>query len=48
VVRGHLRPSDYVRSLRGVDVDAVWSMRDPLPALMELGLMPYLAVRRGL
>jgi hypothetical protein len=31
-----------------VDVDAVWSMRDPLPALMELGLMPYLAVRRGL
>lgn len=48
VVRGHLRPSDYARSLRGVDVDAVWSMRDPLPALMELGLMPYLAVRRGL
>lgn len=48
VAKGQLRVGDYLRSLRGVDVDAVWSVSDPLPALMELGLLPYLAVRRGL
>lgn len=48
VMHGDLRAADYVRSLRGVDVDAVWSARDPLPALAELGLLPYLAIRRGL
>jgi len=48
VAKGQLRVADYLRSLRGVDVDAVWSLRDPLPGLMELGLLPYLAVRRGL
>lgn len=46
--RGDIRAGDYLRSLRGVDVDAVWSRDDPLPALMEIGLLPYLAVRRGL
>lgn len=48
VRRGDLRAADYARTLRGVDVEAVWSARDPLPALAELGLLPYLAVRRGL
>jgi predicted ATP-grasp superfamily ATP-dependent carboligase len=48
VRRGALRAADYARSLRGVDVDAVWASDDPLPMLMELGLLPYLAVRRGL
>ncbi len=46
--RGRLRPRDYLRTLRGIDTEAVWSLRDPLPALMELALTPYLAVRRGL
>jgi D-aspartate ligase len=48
VMRGDLRAADYARSLRGVDVDAVWSAKDPMPALLELGLLPYLAARRGL
>jgi D-aspartate ligase len=48
MMRGDLRAADYARSLRGVDVEAVWSPRDPLPALMEVGLLPYLALRRGL
>ena len=46
--RGRLRPRDYLRTLRGIDTEAVFSLRDPLPALMELALTPYLAVRRGL
>ena len=46
--RGDLRAGDYLRSLRGVDTAAVWSRDDPLPALLELGLLPYLAVHRGL
>jgi len=38
---------DYVRSLRGVDEEAVFSRRDPLPGLVELALIPYLSVKRG-
>lgn len=46
--RGDLRPTAYLRTLRGLDTEAVLSLRDPLPALMELALTPYLALRRGL
>ena len=42
----HLRP--YVASLFLADTEAVFSLRDPLPGLYELALLPYLAVRRGL
>jgi predicted ATP-grasp superfamily ATP-dependent carboligase len=45
---GSLRPFAYLRSLRGVDVEAVFSMSDPLPGAFELALLPYLFVRRGL
>jgi D-aspartate ligase len=48
VWRGQLRARDYVRSLRHVDTEAVMSLRDPMPALFELALSPYLAVKRGL
>lgn len=43
-----LRPLEYLRSLRGIDTEAVFSVRDPLPGLMEVALLPYLALRRGL
>lgn len=46
--RGRLRPAAYLRTLRGIDTEAVFSLRDPLPALMEIGLTPCLALRRGL
>ncbi len=46
--RGDLDVRAYLHSLRGVDAEAVWSRDDPLPGLLELGLLPYLAVRRGL
>ena len=37
----------YLRSLRGLHVEAVFSREDPLPGLVELALIPYLYVRRG-
>ena len=46
--RGRLRLRDYLRTLRGVDTEAVFSWRDPWPGLFEAALTPYLAVRRGL
>jgi predicted ATP-grasp superfamily ATP-dependent carboligase len=45
---GTLRSRDYLRSLRDVDTEAVFSLRDPLPGLYEIALLPYLAVKRGL
>jgi D-aspartate ligase len=45
---GAVRAGDYLRSLRGVDAEAVFSLRDPLPALYEIALLPYLAMKRGL
>jgi D-aspartate ligase len=45
---GRLRPGEYLRSLRGVHTEAVFSIRDPLPGLYETALLPYLAVKRGL
>jgi D-aspartate ligase len=43
-----LRPRDYLSFLRGVDTEAVFSMRDPLPGMYELVLLPYLLLKRGL
>lgn len=45
---GRLRPGAYLRSLRGIHTEAVFSRRDPLPALYELALLPYLFLKRGL
>jgi predicted ATP-grasp superfamily ATP-dependent carboligase len=45
---GRLRAGGYLRTLRGIDTEAVFSWRDPVPGLYEVALLPYLAVRRGL
>jgi predicted ATP-grasp superfamily ATP-dependent carboligase len=37
----------YLRSLLGFDVESVFSWEDPMPGLVELALIPYLAVKRG-
>jgi len=47
IVRGHIDWRSYVRSVRTSDVEAVFSSEDPLPGLVELGLIPYLYVKRG-
>ena len=43
-----LRAGDYLRTLFFVNTEAVFSLRDPLPGLYELALLPYLAFKRGL
>jgi D-aspartate ligase len=45
--RGRLGPREYLRSLASAHTEAVFSSRDPLPALAELALIPYLACKRG-
>jgi D-aspartate ligase len=37
----------YLRSLKGVDAEAVFSVTDPLPTVLELALLPYLYFKRG-
>jgi D-aspartate ligase len=48
ILRGRQSARAYLRSLRGVRTEAVFSGRDPLPGLAELALLPYLAVKRGI
>jgi len=47
IFRGRLRLTDYLRSLRRAQVEAVFSREDPLPGLAELALIPYLVFKRG-
>jgi len=44
---GRLTFAEYVRSVRRAGGDAVFSLRDPLPGLFELALVPYLLAKRG-
>jgi predicted ATP-grasp superfamily ATP-dependent carboligase len=37
----------YLRTLTGFHVESVFSREDPLPGLVELVLLPYLALKRG-
>ena len=47
LVRGRLRPREYLRTLTSFDTESVFCRDDPLPALVELALIPYLVVKRG-
>jgi D-aspartate ligase len=47
ILRGRLDWRAYLRSLRSAGVESVFSYKDPLPGIVELALVPYLAVRRG-
>ena len=47
IVRGRLDWRAYLRSLRTVHTEAVFSRDDPLPGLVELAFVPYLYVKRG-
>jgi predicted ATP-grasp superfamily ATP-dependent carboligase len=48
IFAGRLRPGEYLRSLRGVNTEAVFSIDDHLPGLCEIALLPYFAIKRGL
>jgi len=47
VVHGQLSWRSYLGSLRGLHTEAVFSRDDPLPGLVEVALLPYLALKRG-
>ncbi len=47
MIGGHLDWRTYLRSLKGVNVESVFSREDPLPGLVETALIPYLYVKRG-
>ena len=47
VLAGRENLRAYLRSLRSAHIESVFSREDPRPGLMELALVPYLAVKRG-
>jgi D-aspartate ligase len=47
VLGGELSLRSYARSARRTAGDAVFSWQDPLPGMVELTLIPYLAAKRG-
>lgn len=47
IKEGTLDVRSYLRSLRGIHIESVFCREDPLPGIMELGLIPYQAVKRG-
>jgi D-aspartate ligase len=47
LLRGQLEWRAYWRSVLGFDIEAVFSLDDPLPGLAELTLLPYLCFKRG-
>jgi predicted ATP-grasp superfamily ATP-dependent carboligase len=47
ICRGQLGISGYFRSLSGRITEAVFDLRDPLPGIVEILLLPYLMYKRG-
>ena len=47
ICRGRLHYGEFMRTLRDFNTEAVFSREDPLPAVAECALFPYLAVKRG-
>lgn len=47
IMRGNLGWQAYLRSLKSVHIESVFSRDDPLPGFVELALIPYLIVKRG-
>jgi predicted ATP-grasp superfamily ATP-dependent carboligase len=38
---------DYLKSMKGKKVHAIYSPDDPMPALMFFLMLPYLVLKRG-
>ena len=47
VARGKMSITTYLRSWRGIKTLSVLSLRDPLPFLTEILMVPYIAIKRG-
>ena len=47
ILKGRMTLGEYLKTMRMPKESAVWSLKDPLPALMYLILSPYLLIKRG-
>jgi D-aspartate ligase len=47
IVHGRLGLNTYLNSLKDFSVESVYGREDILPTLMEIALIPYLAMKRG-
>ncbi len=47
VLHGEIKCGTFLRSLRDYDEEAVFSLDDPVPGIMELAMVPYLVAKRG-
>ncbi len=47
IKRGNLDWQNYLQSLKNFDIESVFCRDDPLPAVVELLLVPYLFMMRG-
>jgi len=47
ILHGQIGGEAYLQSLRDCDEEAVFSVDDPLPGIIEVALLPYLAMKRG-
>jgi predicted ATP-grasp superfamily ATP-dependent carboligase len=45
--RRQLNPWEFVKSITTFDAEPVFSLKDPMPALAEMALIPYLFYKRG-
>ena len=48
MLSGHLSPARYLGTLRRTRIESVFSVRDPMPSLAELALLPYHIVKKYL
>lgn len=48
LLHGSLRVATYLKSLRATRVESVFNIRDPLPSVAELVMLPYLAAKKYL
>jgi D-aspartate ligase len=47
ILNGQIGVRSYLRTLLDYDEEAVFSLKDPLPGLAEIALLPYLYAKRG-
>jgi D-aspartate ligase len=47
LLSGRMKFTEYLRSLRGKKQFAVTSLKDPLPSIVELAMLPYLLKKKG-
>ncbi len=47
IIKGNLGMGDYIASMKGKKIEAVFSHKDPFPFIAEIALLPYLWAKKG-